>query len=46
MSRRQNELLGKFKMVVGDVISIGLGYKLLVYSNRNSKGVGEIWSGF
>ena len=30
VSRRQNELVGKFKMAAGD-------------SNRNQKGVGEIW---
>ena len=37
-------MIGEFKMVAGDVISIGrVGYEVHIHSNGNYKGVGEIW---
>jgi hypothetical protein len=35
VSRGQNELIGKFKMVAGDVNSVGVGYEVHVHFNRN-----------
>ena len=36
VSRGQNELIGKFKMVAGDEICIGgVGYEEQIHSNRN-----------
>ena len=37
VSRGQHELIGEFKMVAGDVISIGRGisYEVHVHSNKN-----------
>ena len=34
VSRGQKELLGKFKMAAGDVISIGVDYIVYIHSNR------------
>ena len=46
MSGGQNELIGKFKIAAGDLISIrGVGYGAHVHSNKNQKGGGEIWCG-
>ena len=43
VSRIQNELIGEFKMVLGDVVSIRrVAYGVHVHSNRNQNGVGEI----
>ena len=45
-SRRQNELVGKFKIAAIDLVSNrGAGYGVHVHSNRNYKGDGEIWCG-
>ena len=44
VSKRQNELIGKFKMVGGDVLSIR-GQIVHVHPNRNQNGVDEIWCG-
>ena len=38
MSRGQNELIGKFKMAAGDVISIRGQVMEYRHSNRNQKG--------
>ena len=36
VSRGQNELLGKFKRVAGDLVSIrGAGYGVHIHSNKN-----------
>ena len=44
MSRRQNELVGKFKMAVGDK---GIRGQVMEYTYipTGTKGVGEIWCG-
>ena len=35
VSRGLNALLGEFKMALGDVINIGVGYEVYVHSNKN-----------
>ena len=47
VSRGQNDLIGKFKMAVGDVINIRGQVMVYTYvhSNRNQKEVREIWCG-
>ena len=46
MSKGQNELVCKFKMAAGDMVSIrGTGYGVHVHFNRNQKGDDEIWCG-
>ena len=46
VSRRQNELVGKFKMAEGDKVSIRGQVMEYTYIPRGiKKGVGEIWCG-
>ena len=47
MSRGRNEVVGEFKMIVGDVISIG-GEQVMAYpyiARGIKRGYGEIWCG-
>ena len=37
VSRGHNELIGEFKMAAVRVISIGLGYEVHIYWNKNLK---------